>query len=555
MIDQSNKCLGMDNKLKILAIIFRLLMDLTYVTDIIYFVVKASQALKRDDPSFVGKKGEFLKNTFGIARRLSWFYVLVDFLAVLPVPQVAMLVLMWKDKWLSFDSKRFMNAIILAQYVPRVLRIYLSSLEFTKSSDKLAGTLWVKGAFNLFIYVLASHVLGGFWYFFSIQRQTSCWKQTCRKNETYAGCRIYKCPDKHDNSSDYKALLDGSCPINEPNATAFDFGIFLDALESRIVEPTTNFQEKLFYSFCSLGENLETSKYVWENCFAIAISIIGLLLFLYLIGNIQLYMQLATTRSEEVRRKMKSKMLDIDMWIEKNNLPKHLRPVIVEKVQHKLEKENRDIDVQNLFSLLPPVHRVNIKRHLCIKILRKVQVFQNMKESVLEEICSHLKPVIYGENSYIIRDGDPMHQMFFITQGTILAFTSSRSTSSSGSNSNSKSIFSTSSGSMRRLKKGDYHGEELLEWSLTHLSFTEFPISTVNVMCHTKVEGFVLKANDLLNAVKSQVERWQLLAVSVIQALWRRKHAGKSIKSKHVNIGNLQGSSNKNHRLRPINRH
>lgn len=40
---------------------------------------------------------------------------------------------------------------------------------------------------------------------------------------------------------------------------------------------------------CSnFGTNLTvTSSYVWENLFAILISVIGLLLFLYLIGNVQ----------------------------------------------------------------------------------------------------------------------------------------------------------------------------------------------------------------------------------------------------------------------------
>ncbi|XP_048327026.1 cyclic nucleotide-gated ion channel 1 isoform X2 [Ziziphus jujuba] len=489
--------------------------------------------------------------------------------------QVAILILLpkWKTKSKSsLHTKTFPNAVILSQYVPRIFRIYLSCVEFTRSAGMVAGTLWVKGALNFFLYILASHILGSFWYFFSIQRETSCWKQACQGKTGQCATRICDC------GSSNATLLDLSCPKDPSNTTTlFDFGIFLDALKSDVVDSNLNdFPKKVFYCFwwglrhlSSLGDNLETSTYTWENCFAVSISIIGLLLFLYLIGNIQIYMQLAATRSEDIRQKMKSKIIDIDTWIEKNDLPKSWKPVMVQKLQHILEKENRDVDVENLFSLLPAADRMSIKHHLCIKILRKVRVFQNMKQSVLEDICSHLKPVIYGENSYIVRDGDPLDRMLFVTQGTLLAFTSSRSNSNAGSSSSAsssgKSIFSTSSGSMRRLKKGDYHGEELLEWSLTHLSFTEFPISTANVMCHTKVEGFVLKANDLLNAVKRywwhfkrlspysssnvshlQVERWQFLASSVIQTLWRRKRAKKPANYfRHVHGGNLQGSSDK----------
>lgn len=49
--------------------------------------------------------------------------------------------------------RHMMNFVLLVQYVPRIFRIYLSSAEFTKTSG-----IWVKGAFNFFLYILASHV-------------------------------------------------------------------------------------------------------------------------------------------------------------------------------------------------------------------------------------------------------------------------------------------------------------------------------------------------------------------------------------------------------------
>lgn len=40
--------------------------------------------------------------------------------------------------------------------------------------------------------------------------------------------------------------------------------------------------------FCSsLGQNLKTSTYIWENIFAVCVSIFGLVLFALLIGNMQ----------------------------------------------------------------------------------------------------------------------------------------------------------------------------------------------------------------------------------------------------------------------------
>lgn len=42
-----------------------------------------------------------------------------------------------------------------------------------------------------------------------------------------------------------------------------------------------------FHVYSSLGSNLQPSVDTWENLFAALVSVLGLLLFLYLIGNLQ----------------------------------------------------------------------------------------------------------------------------------------------------------------------------------------------------------------------------------------------------------------------------
>ncbi|PRQ56415.1 hypothetical protein RchiOBHm_Chr1g0336191 [Rosa chinensis] len=67
------------------------------------------------------------------------------------------------------ERKKILNVFLLGKYLPRIYRIYLSSKELRQTTG-----IWVKALFNFFLYILASHVLGAFWYFFSIQRETSC---------------------------------------------------------------------------------------------------------------------------------------------------------------------------------------------------------------------------------------------------------------------------------------------------------------------------------------------------------------------------------------------
>ena len=56
----------------------------------------------------------------------------------------------------SSDSRKWLNALVLFQYGPRVRQIYISWKELTKSKGKFVG--WVKAAFIFFLYILSSHV-------------------------------------------------------------------------------------------------------------------------------------------------------------------------------------------------------------------------------------------------------------------------------------------------------------------------------------------------------------------------------------------------------------
>lgn len=164
----------------------------------------------------------------------------------------------------------------------------------------------------------------------SIERETTCWKKACGNLSTCIHESLY-CDDGSSNSS----FLNESCPIKSSNTTLFDFGIFLEALQSGVTN-SNDFPQKFFYCFwwglqnlrlvlmvclillliylvrmlcnfiftatvfnfdidvilvicfcSSLGQNLKTSTYVWEICFAVFISIAGLVLFSFLIGNMQ----------------------------------------------------------------------------------------------------------------------------------------------------------------------------------------------------------------------------------------------------------------------------
>lgn len=143
---------------------------------------------------------------------------------------------------------------------------------------------------------------------------------------------------------------------------------------------------------------------------------------------------------------------------------------------------------------------------------------QGKSEQLLQLICDYLKPVHYNQHSYIVREGEPLDAMLFITQGIIWNFTTS-----------------TAKRSAKCIEKGSFYGEELLDWGLERSALPELsdlPISVKTTKTHIKVEAFALMANDLRTIVSRRSETTShVQAISVVQAAFRRFHEKKIEKS------------------------
>lgn len=521
VVNNEKKCLGLDKTLGAITIVLRFSVDVFYLFYIIYrfrasVVTLSSQSSREDEP---------VRHTRAIAWRYLLLYFLFDILVILPLPQVVVFAVIPRlNNSRVFHATESLYFILIFQYVLRVLRICSLLKEATRSSGVLAETAWAKASFNLFLYMLASHVVGAFWYFFSIERTASCWRKAC-KMQASAYCSLY-CDDTFEAST----FLNDSCSPEKPNSTFFDFGIYSGALESRVIE-STDLIPKVSYCFwwglqnlSSLGQSLKTSTYVWEIYFSVFVSLSGLILFAFLLGNMQTYLQSKTARLEELRLKGQ----EIELWMAFHSLPRRLKKRIWQYQKYKWQ-ETRGVDVESFLHNLPRDIRRETKRHLCSSPLSKVRMFQNMDKRLLDAICDHLKPVLYIEHSFILRKGDPLDEMLFITRGKLLTYTTE---GRAGANC---------------LSKGDFYGQELLDWVLKtypNPSLSNLPFSTKTVQAHTKVEVFALRANDLKTVVSkfwwlfpsSGLEEWrQPRAAHALQTAWRRyKHVRTASKDSRV---------------------
>ncbi|KAG6706985.1 hypothetical protein I3842_06G009600 [Carya illinoinensis] len=152
----------------------------------------------------------------------------------------------------SRHGRKVLNAVVLLQYVPRLFRIYRlwkivkgSSPNKVKAESKknMKRIRVMKAGFNLLLYLVASNVLGAFWYFISIQRETTCWQLACKNDiECSKTSPSFNCGDGFGNYT----FLNDSCSVETPKTILFDFGIFQEARQSGILASKDFFQKTMY---------------------------------------------------------------------------------------------------------------------------------------------------------------------------------------------------------------------------------------------------------------------------------------------------------------------
>ena len=175
-------------------------------------------------------------------------------------------------------------------------------------------------------------------------------------------------------------------------------------------------------------------------------------------------------------------------------------------------------------------------------LILKVPFFENMEELLLNILCDSLKPVLYSEGSYIVREGDPVESMVLIMRGTVLSTSMSDGRHSSSAD----------------LKAGDLCCEELFTWALDpNASLFNLPSSTRTARASCEVEAFTLKAEDLKfvatqfrrsagsraqHAFRFYSQKWRTWGACYIQKAWRRYYKKKLEKSLRKEENRLQDS-------------
>ncbi|KAF7067337.1 hypothetical protein CFC21_073238 [Triticum aestivum] len=517
-------CVAEDQRLRNTMTILRTLADLFYVLNI---AIKFHTAYV-DPKSRVLGKGELVVDLKKIQRRYARSDLCIDILAAIPLPQVTVWLIMPGIKRSDYNIQNTTYAvIILVQYVLRMYLIVPLSNQIIKAAGVVAKSAWGGAAYNLLLYMLASHITGAIYYLLSIERQITCWNQQCLAESSNMSCNIGFISCENTGLNSYREWQSKTQIFNNCDATAdppkFNYGMFSSALTKRAV--STSFQEKYFYclwwgllQLSSSGNPLQTSAFIVENIFAIAIGAISLILFAQLIGKMQTYLQSVSKRLEEWRLRQR----DMEEWMRHHRLP----PDLQERVQRFVQVKwlaTRGVEEESILQALPADIRRDVQRHLCLDLVRRVPFFAEMDDQLLDAICERLVSFLCPEGTYISREGDPVSEMLFIIRGKLES-----STTNGGRSNFFNSIL---------LRPGEFAGEELLTWALLPKTNIHFPLSTRTVRSLTEVEAFALRAEDLkfvanqfrrLHSKKLQhtfrfySHHWRTWGACFIQAAWRQ---------------------------------
>ncbi|XP_058080791.1 cyclic nucleotide-gated ion channel 18-like [Magnolia sinica] len=520
-------CIRTDISLGIVVTFFRTVADLFSLA---HMVMKFRIAFVAPSSRVFGR-GELVMDERQIAARYLKSDFIIDLAATLPLPQLVIwLVIPAVRSSSAKNTNSTLSLIVLIQFVPRLFQIFPLTGQIVKTTGAVTRTAWAGAAYNLLLYMIASHVFGASWYLLSVGRQHTCWKTECMKEDGSMHMPICKpaflvCSSLE--QSERISWLNTTHVVSNCDATniktSFKYGMFEEALTNNVV--SSKFIRKYLYclwwglrNLSAYGQQLQTSTYIGETSFCILICILGLVIFAHLIGNMQTYLQSMTVRIEEWRIRRR----DTEEWMRHRQLPPDLQERIRRFDQYKW-LATRGVDEESILLSLPLDLRRDIQHHLCLALVRRVPFFSQMDDQLLDAICERLVSSLSTQDTYIVREGDPVTEMLFIIRGQL---------ESSTTNGGRSGFFNSTT-----LRPGDFCGEELLTWALMPNSTLNLPTSTRTVRALKEVEAFALRAEDL-KFVASQFKRlhskklqhafryyshqWRTWGACFMQAAWRR---------------------------------
>ncbi|ESR44485.1 hypothetical protein CICLE_v10011242mg [Citrus x clementina] len=510
-------CVYMDTELALIVTVIRTCVDVVHLWHL-WLQFRLAYVSRE---SLVVGCGKLVWDARAIARHyvMSPTKFWLDVFVILPIPQAVLWLVV--PKLIKEDRIKLIMTIlilvILFQFLPKVYHSLCLMRRMRKVTGYIFGTVWWGFCINLIAYLIFSHVAGGCWYALATQRIVTCLQQQCENSKS---CDFpVSCSKVYHKSQFPLALMVGKSSCLDDDGP-YRYGIYAAALP--VISSNSTADTILYPIFwgllnlSSFGNELEPTSNVLEVMFSICIVLCGLTLFTLLVGNIQVSLQVVMAR----RKKIQLRSRDMEWWMRRRQLTSGLKW----RVRH-FERQRwatMGEDELDWIEDLPQGLRRDIKRYLCLDLVKKVPLFHCLDDLVLDNICDRVKALIYSKDEKIIREGNPVSRMVFLVRGRIKR-----------SQSLSKGKLATSV-----LGPGGFLGDELLSWCLRRPFKDRLPASPATFTCMESVEAYGLNASDLryiadhfrYKLADERLKRitryyssnWRTWAAVNIQFAWRR---------------------------------
>ncbi|XP_058108469.1 probable cyclic nucleotide-gated ion channel 20, chloroplastic isoform X3 [Magnolia sinica] len=490
-VQKGNKCIQFNWSFANAIVIVRSFTDFIYL---LHMLLQFRLAYFAPESRVVGVR-DLVDHPKKIALHYLSGYFLLDIFVVLPLNQI----MTWAvfPKYLGSSLVNYAENLIPAavglQYILKIMR-FLPLIAGQSASGFIFKSALINVVINLLIFVVAPHVVGSFWYRLGVQRVSQCLRDVC-SNGKIKDCKIFiDCGRDGENIQDFSLSHADAWMLWRTNENVndcfvtdsghFSYGIYqLVVLISTEQSIVTRYMYSLFWGFqqiSTLAGNQVPSFFIGEVVFTMCIIGLGLFLFALVIGNMQTFLQSLGRRTLEMQLRCR----DVEKWMSHRQLPEDLRrqvrlSEIFNWVAH------RGVNEEALMENLPEDLQKDIRRHL-FKFLKKVCIFTEMEDPILDAIYERLKQKLYIQGSKVLYQGAPIDKMVFIVRGK---------------------MESVRDGNPTPLLEGDVCGQELLTWCLEHSSVNgngkkirlsgQQLLSNRTVKCLTNVVAFVLRAEDL----------------------------------------------------------
>jgi cyclic nucleotide gated channel len=148
-------CITISRKLAISVTVFRTITDTLYL---IHMALQFRTAFIAPSSRVFGR-GELVVDPYKIAMRYLKKDFWLDFVALLPLPQLVIWIITpTMSGSTAVATKNMLGFIVFFQYLPRLFRIFPLTSQMVRNTGVLMETAWAGAAYNLLLYLLASHV-------------------------------------------------------------------------------------------------------------------------------------------------------------------------------------------------------------------------------------------------------------------------------------------------------------------------------------------------------------------------------------------------------------